>query len=317
MSATKAIEWSVALLFVAGVGAFYCIEFGLILRCIGRKIRKAERGSGILRPGAVAMHCIAIAGLLCMAWGYFVEPYRLEVTRIELQTPKLKSARLRIVQVSDLHCGSKAAIEPKLPPLVNALRPDLIVFTGDACNSEDGIPLMRQTLCNMEAPMGKFLVRGNFDQQRFCGDTLFDGTGFQELLARTAQLQKEGEKLCLTGVPYHGDGWRLVLPNIPRDSFSIVLCHKPDLVEDVAGQPVDLYLCGHTHGGQVALPFYGALITLSRYGKRYEAGRYDVGGMIVYVNRGIGMESFPAPRVRFCARPEITVFDVIPSAAMK
>jgi predicted MPP superfamily phosphohydrolase len=75
---------------------------------------------------------------------------------------------------------------------------------------------------------------------------------------------------------------------------------------------VDLYLCGHTHGGQVALPLYGALVTLSKFGKKYESGMYTVGDTILYVNRGIGMEGGLTPKVRFLARPEITVFDIVP-----
>ena len=75
---------------------------------------------------------------------------------------------------------------------------------------------------------------------------------------------------------------------------------------------MDLYLCGHTHGGQVALPLYGALITLSKFGKKYESGMYESNGTILYVNRGLGLEPKPAPQVRFFARPEITVFDIVP-----
>jgi hypothetical protein len=73
-----------------------------------------------------------------------------------------------------------------------------------------------------------------------------------------------------------------------------------------------LYLCGHTHGGQVALPFYGAIITLTKYGKKYEAGMYEVGDSLLYVNRGLGLDSRWLPKVRFFARPEIAVFDILP-----
>jgi predicted MPP superfamily phosphohydrolase len=73
-----------------------------------------------------------------------------------------------------------------------------------------------------------------------------------------------------------------------------------------------LFLTGHVHGGQVALPFYGAIITLSKYGKKYEKGRYDIDGKVLYVNRGVGMEGDFVPRVRFFSRPEITVFHIRP-----
>jgi len=78
------------------------------------------------------------------------------------------------------------------------------------------------------------------------------------------------------------------------------------------GKDVDLYCAGHTYGGQIDLPFYGALMTLSKYGKKYEAGLYRKEGTWMYVNRGIGMEGCPAPRVRFCARPELTIIEIYP-----
>jgi uncharacterized protein len=75
-----------------------------------------------------------------------------------------------------------------------------------------------------------------------------------------------------------------------------------------------LYCTGHTHGGQVALPWYGALVTFARFGKRYEAGLYHEGDTWMYVNRGIGMTGGWPPRVRFGSRPELTVIDIRPAA---
>ena len=82
----------------------------------------------------------------------------------------------------------------------------------------------------------------------------------------------------------------------------------------MARHHVDLFLAGHTHGGQVALPFYGAIVTFSRFGKRFEAGLHRVANTWLYVNRGLGMEGGPAPRVRFCARPEVSVLEVWPAS---
>jgi predicted MPP superfamily phosphohydrolase len=98
--------------------------------------------------------------------------------------------------------------------------------------------------------------------------------------------------------------------SIPSDAFKIFLYHYPDLIPEVAAHKVDLYCAGHTHGGQIALPFYGALMTLSKFGKKYEAGLYHEKDTWLYVNRGIGMEGGRAPRVRFCARPELTVIEI-------
>ena len=122
-----------------------------------------------------------------------------------------------------------------------------------------------------------------------------------------------GSEIWLAGVAVGNErAVPRVLEQRPADIFAIFLHHYPDEIREVSRQGVDLYCAGHTHGGQVALPFYGALVTFSRFGKRYESGLYREGLTALYVNRGIGMEG-GALRVRFCARPEITVIDVVPS----
>ncbi|MCJ7739225.1 MAG: metallophosphoesterase, partial [Anaerolineae bacterium] len=92
--------------------------------------------------------------------------------------------------------------------------------------------------------------------------------------------------------------------------FTVLLYHTPDLMPEAAAAGVDLYLCGHTHGGQIRLPLFGALVTSSRFWKRYEMGRYEDGRTTMYVSRGIGMEGLGAPRARFLAPPEIVAWDI-------
>jgi predicted MPP superfamily phosphohydrolase len=77
------------------------------------------------------------------------------------------------------------------------------------------------------------------------------------------------------------------------------------------GQRVDLFLCGHTHGGQVCLPGWGAVITLSKYHKTYERGLYGVDGVPMYVSRGVGSGAGAVPAVRFLSRPEVAVIDLV------
>jgi predicted MPP superfamily phosphohydrolase len=90
--------------------------------------------------------------------------------------------------------------------------------------------------------------------------------------------------------------------------FQVLLYHSPDIAPQAAEAGIDLYLCGHTHGGQIRLPLFGALITSSKLGKRYEMGCHTVGNMTLYVSRGIGMEGGSAPRARFLCPPEITLW---------
>jgi predicted MPP superfamily phosphohydrolase len=105
------------------------------------------------------------------------------------------------------------------------------------------------------------------------------------------------------------DGRRLeaLAAETPADVARILLYHSPELMPQVAACGIDLYLCGHTHGGQVRLPLIGALLTSSKLGRQYVMGLYRRGRTHLYVSRGVGLEGLSAPRVRFLCRPEITL----------
>jgi len=130
-------------------------------------------------------------------------------------------------------------------------------------------------------------------------------------------LPFEGSDLCLIGIQSHRNALqrdRAVLESLSAQTqpgaYNLLLYHTPDLAESLSGTGIDLYLAGHTHGGQIRLPFLGALITFSAYGKKYEMGRYTLGETTLYVSRGLGMEGSGAPRARFLCPPEIVVVDV-------
>ena len=155
-------------------------------------------------------------------------------------------------------------------------------------------------------------MKGNWDVWR-TGANPFDGTGALELNGQAFELETRGTSLWFAGAPAQArDRIESALAALPDDAFTVFLYHFPDVIHDVAARQVDLCCVGHTHGGQVALPFYGAIVTRSTLGKRFESGLYRVQNTWLYVNRGIGMDGKWAPRVRFCARPEITVIEVAP-----
>ena len=99
-------------------------------------------------------------------------------------------------------------------------------------------------------------------------------------------------------------------PRTPPD-LRVLLYHTPDLAPQAAAEGVDLYLCGHTHGGQIRLPGLGALLTASRFGNRYALGlqRLPNGGYI-YTTSGTGFEGLGLPRLRVLDPPEVAVFAV-------
>lgn len=221
------------------------------------------------------------------------------------------------MHISDLHCDPRPRLEERLPDIVAAERPDLIVFTGDSINSPEGLPVLRKLLPRLAQIAPTFAVRGNWDIWYWGGEELFGGTGVRELNGEAVRVEAAGTSLWVAGAPFGStDKIRDALKVVPPGAFTLLLYHTPDEILDVAATGrVDLYCAGHTHGGQVALPFYGALVTLSKFGKRYESGLHRERDTWLYVNRGIGMEGGPAPRVRFLARPEVTVIELAPDAA--
>lgn len=255
------------------------------------------------------IHIVAIIGLALLAWAHFVEPRLVEVNTINLTSSKLHNISLRVVLISDLHSEAGVLNEDKLAGIINPLKPDIIVFAGDAINSIQGLDNFKRSLSSLSASLGKFAVKGNVDQWHWRKVDLFSGTGFELIAQKNLLLQKDGQQFYLSGLDFgQSDKAAALLGKRSPGLFTIFLYHTPDLVERVIG--VDLYLCGHTHAGQVRLPFYGAIITFSRFGKKYEAGPYRVKGTALYVNRGLGLDGGLFPRVRFLCRPQITVIDV-------
>jgi predicted MPP superfamily phosphohydrolase len=314
-------ELAAVLLIVVSIGFVYGLEIAFLAAYIRQRLTNYTIAPLYRSWYFKIVHILAIIGVICFIDGFFVEPKWIQVTHFEIESAKVKNhdkSGLRVVQFSDTHCETRPRNEKKLVEIVNSLKPDVIVFTGDSLNTPKALPLFKDTLKQMQASLGKFAVRGNFDSYFWTGLDLFSGTGFKELADETVTVEKEGDAFCITGfnVPCP-ENFQKVLQEVPAEKYSVLLYHYSDLAESLEGLNVDLYLSGHTHGGQVRLPFYGAPVTLSHFGKKYEAGMYTIGNMKLYVNRGIGLENAPAPKVRFLCRPEITVFDIKPKEQKK
>jgi len=309
-----------AAILAFAIFAIYLFESILLVsRVLSRlKIIPRRKRGRAFRIAAICLHVVAAAGILCALYAVLIEPRWIEVVNVDVPTERLKHATLTVAQISDLHCDAARCNEDEVVRIINDLRPDIIVFTGDAVNSPEGLPLFRDTLSRLKANIGKFAVRGNVDRN-YSDEELVGGTGFQMLNDKHMVCTKDGESFCITGISekYIGQAHAVLSRahlHAGRDTFTIFLHHYPHLVDDVYPGFVDLSLSGHTHGGQIALPFYGAVMTFSPAGKKYERGAYHTRGALLYVNRGIGTENTPV-RARFLARPEITVFHIHPAAA--
>ncbi|MHC4982515.1 MAG: metallophosphoesterase [Planctomycetota bacterium] len=310
-------ETVVLVLFVIAVIAVYVFAAVIVLGAIRRRLEHRKLPASRRRRAArISILALAVVGIACMAYGYFIEPYWLETTHVTLSSEKLAglSRPLRIVHISDLHCEEKQRLEGRLPEVIRQIKPDVIVFTGDALNSRGGLVNLKTCMKRLAEIAPTFAVDGNMDVRRFPDTDIFADTRVRLLDGEAVKVSVDQVQINLVGGP--AGRWQTienVLKGLKGDLFTVVLYHYPGRVTAASGYPVDLYLAGHTHGGQVALPGYGALITLSRLGKKYESGRHPVGKTWLYVNRGIGMEGGSAPRVRFWARPEVTVIEISPA----
>ncbi|MDP6633353.1 MAG: metallophosphoesterase [Phycisphaerae bacterium] len=321
-------------MFLAVVLVISAATAGYVIAWIGRKLKHRPEPSRSALAKWTRRDVLGLAGggLACIAWGGFYEPYRLEVTRTRIVSPKLRGADrpVRIVQISDLHCDPTLRNEPKLPGLIAPLKPDIIVYTGDSINSIEGLPNFRNCLAEIAQIAPVYATRGNWDVSFGPRINYFGQPNVTELDGSNQLIEAAGTRLWVAGIKVLDAPSRYwdndlsseerldnALAGIPEEDFKVFLYHYPDEVNSLADRGVDLHCAGHTHGGQVAMPFYGALVTVSKFGKKYEAGLYSISrkqpqpDMHLYVNRGIGMEGY-APRVRFWCRPEISLIELAP-----
>lgn len=283
---------------------------------------------------------INLAASLALVWGAFVEPQRLGLSKLSLSVDSLPQGLrpLRLLHLSDLHVERFARREEQLLDMVRAIAPDLILLTGDYVNlsyvdDPDARTDARRVLEALQsdgksfAPGGVYAVLGSPPVDRR-SVSLFDGLTIHLLRDEVVTVdwpvpghaqRGAGDRcgrLALIGLDCSHDSERdaqrlvEVSAQIPPDSMRVLLYHSPELIPFASKLGIDLYLCGHTHGGQVRLPFYGAVLTSSELGKQYDMGYYRLRDANLYVSRGIGLEGLGAPRVRFLCPPEITLFTI-------
>jgi len=203
------------------------------------------------------------------------------------------------------------------------LAPDVIVVTGDYLNisyTYDATAQrhVRELLTQLKAPGGVFAITGSppVDSPELV-DQLLDGLNVNWLRDEIFTLIWRGCRIQIGGVEcsfdIEADERKLLalMDGRSADLFTLLLYHTPDVMPAAVRAGVDLYLAGHTHGGQLRIPYFGALVTASIHGKRYEMGGYKEGKTTLYVTRGVGMEGYGAPRARFLCPPEIVLFTLM------
>jgi uncharacterized protein len=254
-----------------------------------------------------------VAVFLLVVYVRKVEPIWLEVVQVPLTLPRLSPSLegYRIVQITDIHSDGwmNADRIAQITQQVNAQKPDLIALTGDFVtqSAELYAPALK-SFSDLTAPDGAIAILGNHDEgtnPKLITEVL-ESINIKVLKNQVITLDRKGGLLNIAGL---GDAWSGeddmsgVLQQLPGIGASIMLAHEPDVADRTAAtQQFDLQLSGHSHGGQVSLPFM-KLVT-PPLGHKYPVGQYQVGDLIQYTSRGVGTSGI---RVRFNCRPEITV----------
>lgn len=273
------------------------------------------RRSGVV--AAAALLALAIVGL----YATHVEPRWLRVDRAELDVAAVGEGEepIRIGVLADLQTDGFDGHEERAVDRLLAEEPDLILLAGDYFQSDGpdffaSLPELRALLARIEAPAGVFLVEGDIDSPERMAFMTEGIDALRWLDEEVVTTEVRGQAIRIGGISVRYDSPvaratidELVSGGAP-DEVRLLLSHRPDAAFDVPPGGVDLVVSGHTHGGQVQLPFFGPPIKLSDVSRAVAAGGlHEVDGVPIYLSTGVGMERATAPQVRFLARPSIGV----------
>jgi len=266
----------------------------------------------------VAAAIVIVVGTLALVDMYWIEPNWIGTEQVVIHDPALAEVLkgVTVVQISDIHLqGGIGYRERELVEKVNALKPDLLFITGDFFSDKQKEELQAETAAltelikSFKTTSGIFGVRGNYDGPLRIPAIrdAFNSAGIDILSNENRTIALPNNKrLYLLGVEGSRSkhGGPKVFDGIPAHTPTVLLAHYPYILGEATRAGVNLVLVGHTHGGQIGIPF---LVRKSNSANksRFLSGLYKVGTTKMYVNRGIGTTRVP---VRLFCRPEITVF---------
>jgi predicted MPP superfamily phosphohydrolase len=262
-----------------------------------------------------------------------VEPNWLDIHEIPVHLTRLDPAfnHYRVAHITDLHTDDTFMTAERLAQIVqavNKVRAQLVLITGDfvtrlIASSAATLSQLRY----LHAPDGVFATLGNHDH--WAGPqqvtTLLQANGIQVLKDDLHTIDRGGRKAALhligmddlwTDEPTqsawaHEDRLAGLLHRVPKEGATLLMVHEPDFADVAAASGrIDLQCSGHSHGGQVRIPFYGS-IYLPELARKYQCGMYHIRNLQHYTNRGLGMID---PQVRLNCRPEIAVFELLAAA---
>jgi predicted MPP superfamily phosphohydrolase len=238
------------------------------------------------------------------------------VRRLRFQFSDLPEAfdGFRILHLADLHIDGMDGLAEIIAERLTGLDADLCVMTGDyrfkargACHHV--YPRMRTILASVEARHGVVAILGNHDESEIALE--LEKLGVRMLINDGVLIARGSTSLGVLGVDdphrYGCDDLEGALASVPADGFKVLLAHSPELWRQASAAGIHLYLCGHTHAGQMCLPRIGALLMNARCPRLYTQGIWRHGAMLGYTSAGVGCSLLP---IRYNCPPEITLIEL-------
>ncbi len=303
----------VAVLYAGARGALALVTSLVPMEAAGPTLDQFARA---LATGGV------LAAAAAIAYGYTFGQRRVWINEIDVPIAELdpRLDGFSIVQISDIHLGPYMDEHDiaRYVARIDQLAPDLVVITGDITDGLDHAPRTFPSLGRLRARCGVYAILGNHDFYAGADqvtEALARYTPFTVLRDEFVVLEVDGAKLCIIGLDDRGMDWARGLRHCdtlerlaaraPHRVPKILLTHRPDLFPQASRLRIDLVLCGHTHGGQLAVPLPGRRpATLAHFMTRYPRGTYRRGRTTLHVNLGLGVTGQP---VRVATPREITV----------
>ncbi|MBC3900313.1 metallophosphoesterase [Acetobacterium malicum] len=249
----------------------------------------------------------------------YIEPNLLMVNREKLESSNLQTP-LKIVFFGDTHLGEFNDNDQldRIVTKINAEKPDLVIFTGDLIGSTGDFTVnpeaIAQSLAKIQTTYGKVAVMGNHEYallDEYNYTDLMNAGGFTVLVDDWLDISELNVRLLGLDDVYRGNPDANLTDEALDGSYNILITHEPDIVDKMASDQVQLVLAGHTHGGQISLPYLTEKI-LPTNGKKYVKGLYTIGSAgqtKLFVTKGTGMTKLP---FRFMNIPEIVAIEVSP-----
>ena len=255
-----------------------------------------------------------------IAYAQFIEPNRLNVNEISDVSYSIHEP-VTVAVFADTHFGFDYTTDDfqKVIDEINAKSPDYILFAGDLIDHLDkyngDTSAISEKLAQLQAKKGKYAVFGNHDYGGGAEteyENIMNDGGFTVLKNEIVAFENNNFRIIGIDDVLIGYGNPQIVNAAEPDMYNLVLCHEPDVIDEVFSSNSDFFVAGHTHGGQIRIPRYTEMF-LPSYGRTYVKGEYQLDNQcqtVVYVNPGLGTTKLPA---RFGSVPEITYLTINPA----